>query len=162
MRVRLVFSVLLIFICSTTAMAQNNNSVKITVLSIENIRPRQLRDLPPANVRLNLRITNGGERDVYVFGSKQDKEFDVWYHLLRYDEGQSKWTVPIFDWESLPPDERVPLRLKTGASFDFISLTSKADSRKLFKVATYFGYTKLDKPIMIESAEFYVDGVKDP
>lgn len=152
---------LFLSVCSTVAPAQIRDSVTITILSIENIRPRQLPDLPPANVRLNLRITNGGDRDVFIFGRKYGTEFDVWYHLLRFDVTQEKWTLPIFDWEVLSADENVPRRLKKGAHFDFSSLTSKADSKRLFKVATYFGYTKEDKPTMIESAEFYLDGVRD-
>jgi len=162
MRYRWILPVALFFsICTAVAPAQNSDSVTITVLSIENISPRQPRDLPPANVRLNLRITNGRDRDVFIFGSKYGKEFDVWYHLLRFDVTQEKWTIPIFDWEVLPADEKVPRRLKKGAHFDFSSLMSKADSRRLIKVATYFGHTKVDKPIMIETSEFYIHGAKD-
>lgn len=88
---------LFLSVCSIVAPAQIRDGVTITVLSIENIRPRQLPDLPLANVRLNLRITNGGDRDVFIFGRKYGTEFDVWYHLLRFDVTQEKWTLPIFD-----------------------------------------------------------------
>lgn len=157
MKQRKIFQVLLfIFICSLVTLAQEDSDVKVIIKSQESLSP-QLTDVGPVNLKINIRIKNESQKDIYIFGSKYENDFDPLFHLLHYDNSQEKWIFPPLNWEALPNDEKIPYRIKKGDYFDFYSVTGRGRTKKKLKAAVYYGYSKKDKPILIESKEFFVD-----
>lgn len=164
MRTRIFLQVLLIVsLCvlfSVNALAQEG-SLKVTITSIESIR-QTITDVGPADLKINVRVKNEGLKDIFIFGEKDEGEFDPMYQLLLYDELKGDWASGIYIfWDSLPKDEKIPYRLKSGGHLDFHSITGKGERKKKFKIGVYYAFSKTERPTLIESEEFVVEGVKD-
>ncbi len=151
---------LFILVCSSIISAQKNNDVKVAVISQVDIN-RYFTDVGPADLRINIRVKNESQKDIFLFGTKYEKEFDPMFHLLNYDNSQKKWIFPSFNLETVSADEKIPYRIKKGKYFDFYSITARRTTKKLFKVAVYYGYSKKDKPNLLESDEFFIESVKN-
>jgi hypothetical protein len=139
--------------------SQENSDVKIIIKSQEDLSP-YLTDAGPVNLKINFRIKNESQKDIYIFGSQYENDFDPLFHLLRFDDSQGKWTFSPFNLETLANNEKVPYRVKKRGYFDFYSTTGRGRTKLKFKAAVYYGYSKKDKPILIGSEEFFVAKIR--
>jgi len=148
---------LFVLVLGQNLQAQETNGVKITILSQQTINPSINTDVGPVHIRVNLRIKNDGQKDIYIFGSKCDGDFDPLFHLLTFDDNQKQWLFPPFTWEQATADEKETIRLKKGKYFDFYTALSRRKIKKTYKTAIYYAYSKTEKPSLIKSAEFSVE-----
>lgn len=156
-----IFQVLIfIFIFSLITLAQEKRDVKMIILSQKILSFPIFNDLPPADLRVNLRIKNESQNDIYIFGSKYDKDFDPLFHILTYDETQKQWKMPSFIWEKASDDEKKTYRIKKGEHFDLHTILPRKVRKKSYKAAIYFSYSKKEKPFLLESEEFWVEKIQ--
>lgn len=157
---KIVQVLLFMHIFSLITFAQENRNVKIIVLSQELITSPLITDLPPADLRVNLRIKNDSQKDIYIFGSKYDKDFDPLFHILTYDENQKQWIFLPFTWEQATEDEKETYRIRKDRYFDLYTILPRKVGKRRYKVAIYYSYSKKVKPSLLESEEFWVDKAK--
>lgn len=159
-KIKIVQVLLLIFIFTLITSAQDKRDVKMIVLSQKILSSPIFNHLPPADLRVNLRIKNASQKDIYIFGSKYDKDFDPLFHILTYDENQKQWRFPIFTWEKASEDEKKAYRIKKGGYFDLHTILPRKVEKKNYKAAIYFSYSKREKPYLLESEEFWVEKIQ--
>lgn len=157
---KIVQVLLFMFIFSLITSGQENNDVKIIVLSQEIINSPIITDLPPVGLRVNLRIKNDSQKDIYIFGSKYGKDFDPLFHIVTYDDNQKQWKFPAFTWEQATEDEKETYRIKKGGYFDLYTILPRKVGKRRYKATIYYSDSKKEKPSLLESEEFWVDKVQ--